>query len=228
MAQHTIAIPDEATCAGIRSFGCSISTTLRRTCGGHHRLYTETGKKIGSYTYDAWGNMLRSAQISTGGSAANQVNPFRYRGYYYDTETGLYYLQSRYYNPQWGRFLNADGYVSTGTGLLGYNMYAYCNNNPVNRIDPTGRFSWLILAAVLLFTPVGGTALQTATSTISYAGMAITSIWDKDVRADMNSIGWNPFNDNESDVQNSRKVSFYKGVPVFMAIPKITGNIHQP
>ena len=178
-------------------------------------IYTETGKKIGSYTYDAWGNILRSVQISTGGRAANQVNPFRYRGYYYDTETGLYYLQSRYYNPQWGRFLNADGYVSTGTGLLGYNMYAYCNNNPVNRIDPTGRFSWLILAAVLLFTPVGGTALQIATSTISYAGMAITSIWDKDVRADMNSIGWNPFNDNESDVQNSSKVSFYKGVPVF-------------
>ena len=65
-------------------------------------------------------------------------NPFRYRGYYYDTDTGLYYLQSRYYNPQWGRFLNEDGYISTGTGLLGYNMYAYCNNNPVMGYDPTG------------------------------------------------------------------------------------------
>ena len=69
-------------------------------------------------------------------------NPFRYRGYYYDTETGLYYLQSRYYNPQWGRFLNADGLVSTGQGLLGYNMYAYCNNNPVMYVDPTGFYSW--------------------------------------------------------------------------------------
>ena len=181
-------------------------------------IYNAAGKKIGTYTYDAWGNFTFST-ASDATTVEKRIvrtyNPFRYRGYYYDTETGLYYLQSRYYNPQWGRFLNADGCVSTGTGLLGYNMYAYCNNNPVNRIDPTGRFPWLILAAVLLFTPVGGTALQIATSTISYAGMAITSIWDKDVRADMNSIGWNPFNDNESDVQNSSKVSFYKGVPVF-------------
>ena len=66
-------------------------------------------------------------------------NPFRYRGYYYDTDTGLYYLQSRYYNPQWGRFLNADGYVSTGTGMIGFNMYAYCNNNPVMGYDPNGN-----------------------------------------------------------------------------------------
>ena len=67
------------------------------------------------------------------------LNPFRYRGYYYDTDTGLYYLQSRYYNPQWGRFLNADGYVSTGTGMIGFNMYAYCNNNPVMGYDPNGN-----------------------------------------------------------------------------------------
>ena len=103
-------------------------------------IYNEAGQKIYEYAYDAWGNILRSAQISTGGRAANQVNPFRYRGYYYDTDTGLYYLQSRYYNPQWGRFLNADGYVSTGTGLLGYNMYAYCDNNPVMRVDNGGEF----------------------------------------------------------------------------------------
>lgn len=77
--------------------------------------------------------------MATGGNAAHAVNPFRYRGYYYDTETGLYYLQSRYYNPEWGRFLNADRYVSTGTGLLGYNMYAYCCNNPVMLRDKTGE-----------------------------------------------------------------------------------------
>ncbi len=59
------------------------------------------------------------------------MNPIRYRGYYYDTHTGLYYLQSRYYDPEMGRFISPDCYVSTGQGLLGNNMYIYCNNNPV-------------------------------------------------------------------------------------------------
>ena len=72
------------------------------------------------------------------GTAANEVNPFRYRGYYYDSEIGLYYLQSRYYNPEWGRFLNADVYVNANGDLIGYNMYAYCSNNPVMGYDPTG------------------------------------------------------------------------------------------
>ena len=69
-----------------------------------------------------------------------QYNPFRYRGYYYDKDLGWYYLQTRYYNPQWGRFVNADSYVSTGQGLLGYNMFAYCNNNSIMNIDATGNF----------------------------------------------------------------------------------------
>ena len=66
------------------------------------------------------------------------VNPLRYRGYVYDTETGLYYLNSRYYNPTWGRFVNADGYASTGQGFTGDNMFAYCNDNPVNYKDSEG------------------------------------------------------------------------------------------
>ena len=87
-----------------------------------------------TYTYDAWDNIL-----SQSGSMAS-TNPLRYRGYYYDSETGFYYLQSRYYDPATRRFINADSYASTGQGFLGYNMFAYCGNNPVRRSDPTGTW----------------------------------------------------------------------------------------
>ena len=89
------------------------------------------------YTYDAWGRIL-----TTSGSMATTLgvhNPLRYRGYVYDSETQLYYLQSRYYDPQLGRFINADAFASTGQGLLGNNMFAYCNNNPVLFADATGH-----------------------------------------------------------------------------------------
>ena len=69
-------------------------------------------------------------------------NPFRYRGYYYDTETGFYYLNSRYYDPEVGRFINADGYVQTPNGdATSTNMFAYCKNNAVNAIDSTGMWA---------------------------------------------------------------------------------------
>ena len=71
---------------------------------------------VGTYTYDAWGKITNLSSLTS----IAQTNPFRYRGYYYDTESGLYYLNSRYYNPEWGRFISADGYVSTGQGLTGY------------------------------------------------------------------------------------------------------------
>ena len=111
-------------------------------------IYTENGTKIGSYTYDAWGNCTVSTE--SGATTIQKrivrtLNPFRYRGYYYDTDTGLYYLQSRYYNPKWGRFLNADGQLNGG--LLGYNMFAYCGNNPVMRADPDGE-SWILIGLI--------------------------------------------------------------------------------
>ncbi len=82
-------------------------------------------------------------------STVGQKNPYRYRGYRYDTETGLYYLQSRYYNPAWGRFVNADDINYSVPGLLlTYNLYAYCLNNPVNHDDPDGNVIPLIAAAV--------------------------------------------------------------------------------
>ena len=69
------------------------------------------------------------------------INPIRYRGYYYDTETMFYYLQSRYYDPYLGRFLNVDGYTTTGQGFKSYNMYAYCLNNPVAFVDSEGTYA---------------------------------------------------------------------------------------
>ena len=69
------------------------------------------------------------------------INPFRYRGYVYDSETGLYYLKSRYYDPVTGRFLNADMYCDTQSNIFGTNMFAYCNNSPVVLTDATGSLS---------------------------------------------------------------------------------------
>ena len=96
-------------------------------------LNGQTGAVEASYTYDAWGKV-----ISSTGALAN-LNPFRYRGYYYDSETGMYYLQSRYYDPETGRFINADSQLNDG--ILGLNIYIYCNNNPIMKSDPMGNVS---------------------------------------------------------------------------------------
>ena len=101
-------------------------------------IVTHWGESYGSYTYDAWGNV-----ISQSGSIAS-LNPIRYRGYYYDAETGLYYLGSRYYDPQVKRFINADGAAFAtinpyGDGLTDKNYFAYCDNNPVSRSDDGGQ-----------------------------------------------------------------------------------------
>jgi|GEM_PF-3553966 len=98
---------------------------------------------LATYEYDSWGNILSikdtNGNTITDSSNIALVNPFRYRSYYYDGEIGMYYLNSRYYNQEWGRFINADGYMSTGTGLLSHNMYVYCSSNPVNISDPSGN-----------------------------------------------------------------------------------------
>ena len=92
-------------------------------------IYGEGGSYIGGYTYDAWGNatvVYADGILSTDMAMLRIYNPFRYRGYYYDVETGLYYLQSRYYNPEWGRFINADdiSYLGANGDLEGYNLFA--------------------------------------------------------------------------------------------------------
>ena len=102
-------------------------------------VYSESGLKLVKYIYDAWGNCTEEYLNGGAGTIVAQ-NPFRYRGYYWDKVSGFYYLNSRYYDPVIGRFINADGYISTGQGILGNNMYAYCGNNPVMLNDPTGMF----------------------------------------------------------------------------------------
>ena len=105
------------------------------------RIVNSSRSVVASYTYDPWGKI-----ISSSGTLAD-INPLRYRGYYYDSETGFYYLQSRYYDPEIGRFINADSYASTdATGLLSTNMFAYCENDPVNKSDPTGEVAPILIA----------------------------------------------------------------------------------
>ena len=94
------------------------------------------GTVIANYYYDAWGypeDIIGNTEIAN-------LNPLRYRSYYYDTESELYYLNSRYYCAEIGRFLSSDGYMQTGQGILDKNMFAYCENNSVNRIDLNGLF----------------------------------------------------------------------------------------
>ena len=112
-------------------------------------IIDDYAERVVNYEYSAWGELL-----SVTGSKADTVgtlNPFRYRGYCYDTETGLYYLNSRYYDPVTQRFLNGDGYASTGQGILGNNMFAYCGNNPMNNYDPYGEFALSATACGLIF-----------------------------------------------------------------------------
>ena len=109
------------------------------------KVITATGTEAATYTYDAWGRVL----TSTGDLA--DINPLRYRGYYYDTETGLYYLQSRYYDPEVSRFINPDSFATTDVdGVLSANMFAYCENNPVTRSDSTGCAFGTLLGVALI------------------------------------------------------------------------------
>jgi len=105
-------------------------------------IYNGVGELKAYYEYDAWGNVI-SITDNNGNAITNpdhigNLNPFRYRGYYQDTETGLYYLMSRYYDPITHRFINADGYFQSGGSILDANTFAYCGNNPVLNVDPLG------------------------------------------------------------------------------------------
>ena len=198
--------------SGIRYFDANGNMTMiyvvTNAQGDVIALYDKNGNAVVEYQYDAWGNIV-SVVNSTEGSALdwNEINPFRYRGYYYDAETELYYLQSRYYDAEVGRFLNADCYFSTGTGFLGYNMFAYCNNNPVNFMDFDGKNTaalkiwsesmwWLCGADTVL--PVGD--IVYVGGILLFATVAFTTDSDSTIDT-LASVGGSPnsFNNNDDD-----------------------------
>ncbi|MBO5016359.1 MAG: RHS repeat-associated core domain-containing protein [Bacteroidaceae bacterium] len=117
------------------------------------------GTVVANYSYDPYGNI-----ISATGDLV-EISPLRYRGYYYDSDSHIYYLNSRYYDPQIGRFINADAFVSTGLGLFGNNMFAYSLNNPVNMTDDTGNWpKWISNlwdAITDFFSPITGATTKT-------------------------------------------------------------------
>ncbi|MBE6150540.1 MAG: DNRLRE domain-containing protein [Firmicutes bacterium] len=117
-------------------------------------LLNSNYEQIVSYEYDSWGKVLsikdNEGNIITDNNNIGIINPFRYRGYYYDEETSLYYLNSRYYNPVWGRFVNADGILGANKDILSCNLYSYVSNNSVNFKDDIGDIS-----SVAILIPVG-------------------------------------------------------------------------
>lgn len=116
---------------------------------------------IAKYEYDSWGNVISIKDNNdidiTNPNHIAFINPFRYRSYYYDSETNLYYLNSRYYSPAFGRFINADGIINSNDDILSYNLFIYSANNPINIIDNTGKF-WL---EALTIGSIGIALLQT-------------------------------------------------------------------
>ena len=129
-------------------------------------IYDANGEKQVEYAYDAWGNC---ETICRDTKALAETNPIRYRGYYYDIETRLYYLNARYYSPEWRRFISPDAaeYIDPETPN-GLNLYAYCNNDPVNFADPSGHF--IISSSLLVVTAFIGAALGAVSGAV-YGGL---------------------------------------------------------
>ena len=122
-------------------YGFSIDGTfyyyVKNLQGDVTQIRDENNNLIASYVYDAWGKVLSVTENNTNNIGAK--NAIRYRGYYYDAESNLYYLNARYYDPQIKRFINPDAILGANGGLVGYNMYAYCNNDPVDYSDLSGN-----------------------------------------------------------------------------------------
>ena len=153
-----------------------------------------SGATAVTYTYDAWGRLVGKDGTSSDYASIYEYNPLTYCGYIYDSETGFYYLQSRYYDPTVGRFLNADSVLSIHPSSSECNLFRYCNNNPINRIDETGTMAvavatsgatyaafvaWLsTLGSANFWNPVGWIILGViAAGVITWAAVTLYNRW---------------------------------------------------
>ena len=143
------------------------------------QIIDANGVMQAEYIYSPWGEV-----ISAEGDLA-EVNPLRYRGYYYDSETGFYYLQSRYYDPENHRFINADSYASTGQGFLGVNMFAYANNNPIIFGDAAGTVVDVVIAQYTETIPLEGATIHVTTEIV-----ARYEIFDGTISLDDTSVSY--------------------------------------
>jgi len=149
---------------------------MRYVSGGTETLYrfvttyagdvvairSESGDLLAEFTYDAWGNFTYETTPTPG--SALDLSCFRYRGYLYDNETDWYYLRSRYYAPDEGRFISTDSYMATGETAVSHNMYAYANDNPVMYVDENGELSLLLFVAIVAAVVIVGEILSYASN----------------------------------------------------------------
>ena len=123
-----------------------------------HKIVDVNGNTVVQYIYDSWGKLINSYYGSVGAFVA-QYNPFIYKSYYYDKETKLYYLNSRFYSPELKQFLTIDDINYLDESLGNMNLFSYCNNNPIMMVDPSGHFPWLVLAIISGVLIAGGATL---------------------------------------------------------------------
>ena len=186
-------------------------------------LLNANGTLAASYNYGAWGNYSvhgADGKKTTDPTFIGHINPLRYRGYYYDRETRLYYLQSRYYDFANCRFINADGLLGITT-FLGCNLFSYCNNNPINCVDPLGTMAAeAITAATNFWNPVGWVAATVLGIEILVTGIAIIGAGMDYLESRRNSSGSNSKadpkpssnkNPSKNDSRKSKKTSKQTG-----------------
>jgi len=192
---------DESGISGIRTDNKEYSF-VKNIQGDIIEVLDEEFNVVAEYTYDAWG-VVRVNNLTE--DKIGDINPYRYRGYYYDTETNLYYLNSRYYNPVLGRFISADSILGANGDILEYNLYIYCSNNPIVYSDPSGEnfvdalpnwLQWLeelkeIIIPAAAINPTAGLFVIGGIAVITIAKVGYDEITEKSKKSTSKS------NDNE-------------------------------